>query len=159
MDETRRILLDDIGVDPGPALVGLEAAILVHDDAILGWSPPVAPAVSSQASPAPAAPPVDAVVGGEVRFCRRNEDDAIRAALDRLPSRGGVFVVAGEPGICKTAVLRALRVEAQRRGIVVGWDRCPESAAGAPYRSWRSAVEALLPANSFEADERSPEQR
>ena len=53
------------------------------------------------------------------------------------PSRGGVLVVSGEAGIGKSTLLRGLRAEALRRGFVVGWDRCPESAAGAPYRSWR----------------------
>src|SRR4029077_2528415 len=85
----------------------------------------------------PSTPAVD----DEVRFGRAVAEAQAFAALDR----GGVVVVSGEAGIGKSALLRGLRVEALRRGIAVGWDRCPESAAGAPYRSWGVAVSTLLP--------------
>ena len=68
------------------------------------------------------------------------------------------MVVSGEAGIGKSRLLRGLRADAQRRGFVVGWDRCPESAAGAPYRSWRSATQALLPDDAIDAHLAAPEQ-
>jgi hypothetical protein len=69
-----------------------------------------------------------------------------------------VIIVSGEAGIGKSRLLRGLRADAQRRGLVVGWDRCSESAAGAPYRSWRSATQALLPDDAIEAHLPAPEQ-
>jgi DNA-binding SARP family transcriptional activator len=151
IDEARRLLRDDVGVDPGPELRDLEAAILAHDESALGWVPPEepsAPPVQNEAAPAPSEP----------RFGRGAEEGRIRDLLDRLPSRGGVLVISGEAGIGKSSLLRELRDEAERRGVVVGWDRCPESAAAAPYRSWRAAVEALLPGGELLTDARSPEQ-
>jgi DNA-binding SARP family transcriptional activator len=150
LDETRRLLRDEVGVDPGPELRELEAAILAHDEAVLAWSPPE-PAPSAVVGPT-------VVVDDEERFGRANEEAEVRALLDRLPTRGGVLVVGGEAGIGKSSVLRGLRTEAQRRGIVVGWDRCPESAAGAPYRSWRAVASALLPEGELHADDRRPDQ-
>ena len=86
--------------------------------------------------------------GGEARQWRRLPTCARQLCL-----------VIGEDGrlepaqvgtvIGKSTLLRNLRTEALRRGYVVGWDRCPESASGAPYRSWGCAVEALMPEGSI----------
>ncbi len=146
VNDTRRLLREDVGVDPGPELRRLEAAILAHDEALLAWVPP-----SAAAEPARVPDPTVAVPEEETRFGRADEDAQIVAMLDRLGSRGGVLVVSGEAGIGKSTLLRSLRTEAMRRGFVVGWDRCPESASGAPYRSWGGAVEALLPDGSIHA--------
>jgi len=153
INDARRLLREDVGVDPGPQLRRLEAAILAHDEATLAWVPP-----SASADTAPVPGQTVAVVGDEERFGRTDEEARVRAMLDGLASRGGVLVVSGEAGIGKSTLLRSLRAEASRRGITVGWDRCPETAAGGPYRSWRSAVEALLPEGSIHADVLDPDQ-
>jgi len=117
ISEARRLLLDDVGVDPGPELAALEAAILVHDEAILAWVPPAAlPVLASRADPT-------AVVEEETLFGRAAEAAQVRAMLDRLSSRGGIVVISGEAGIGKSSLLRSLRDEALRRGFAVGWDR------------------------------------
>jgi DNA-binding SARP family transcriptional activator len=153
LHEARRLLNEDVGVEPGPELRDLEAAILAHDAAALAWVQPAPP------DPAPAAAGGPApVLDDEPRFGRGAEEAQYRALLDRLAVRGGVLVVSGEAGIGKSSLLRGLRAEARRRGLVVGWDRCPESAAGAPYRSWRWAVEALLPGGELLLDARGDEQ-
>ncbi|MGD9999673.1 MAG: BTAD domain-containing putative transcriptional regulator [Ilumatobacteraceae bacterium] len=151
LDEARRRLRDDIGVEPGASLRAIEQAILAQDDTTLAWTPdPVAlPTLVSVAHPE---------VDDESRFGRHAEEERIASALHRLPSRGGVVVISGEAGIGKSSLLRHLRVEAARRGLAVGWDRCPESAAGAPYRSWRSATSALTPELELQADVRAPGQ-
>ncbi len=66
-------------------------------------------------------------------------------------------MISGEPGAGKSSLLRGLRVDALRRGIVVGWDRCPESAAAAPYRSWRTAVATLVPDDDLHAGHPAPQ--
>jgi DNA-binding SARP family transcriptional activator len=147
ISDARRLLREDVGVDPGPELRQLEAAILAHDEAMLAWT---APPTSTSAAEVPG--PTVVVVEDEARFGRTDEEAQIRALLDRLGSRGGVLVVSGEAGIGKSTLLRSLRTEALRRGYVVGWDRCPESASGGPYRSWGSAVAALLPEGAIRAD-------
>jgi DNA-binding SARP family transcriptional activator len=146
INDARRLLREDVGVDPGPELRQLEAAILAHDEAVLARTPP---STATAAADLPA-PPTE-VLDDEARFGRTDEEAQIRALLDRLGSRGGVLVVSGEAGIGKSALLRSLRTQALRRGYVIGWDRCPESASGGPYRAWDSAVAALLPEGSIHA--------
>ncbi len=155
INDARRLLRDDVGVDPGPELCALEAAILDHDEATLGWKPPAR--LRARATAVPAA--VDRDLPGDLPlFGRAPEQTRIAALLDRLPQRGGVLVVGGEAGIGKSAVLRSLGIAARRRGFAVGVDRCPESAAGAPLRSWRSAVEPLLSQRSIPAAAMATEQ-
>ncbi len=158
IDDARRRLLEDVGVDPGHELRDLEAAILAHDER-LAW---VAPAIRSASEHVPSdAKPIgeqdDTATRGdsELRFGREDEAGAVFELLDRLPQRGGVLVVSGEAGIGKSTLLRALRSECTTRRIPVGWDRCPESATGAPYRSWRSATEPLLPEGALPFDAHS----
>ena len=83
--EARRLLLEDVGVAPGPELRRLEEAILAHDEAVLAWAPPAPPAeLERSAGPM-------AVVDEEKRFCRVAEEARVRAMLDRLgePGRSG----------------------------------------------------------------------
>jgi DNA-binding SARP family transcriptional activator len=136
IDEARRLLADDVGVDPGPELRAVEAAILAHDPG-LSWSPAPAPALASAGESAAPGPPPERT--GPALFGRDRELAAIVGPLRRLPV-GGAVVVSGEAGIGKTALLRHLVDEAIGAGIAIGWGRCPESAADAPYRSWKMAA-------------------
>jgi DNA-binding SARP family transcriptional activator len=149
--DARRLLRDDIGVQPGPELRRLEAAILAHDSDALAWNQPL----DDGPSPPHRAAPPD--VADEARFGRSAEEGRGRALLDRLATRGGVLVISGEPGVGKSSLLRGLGADAVRRGIVVGWDRCPESAAAAPYRSWRTAVAALVSGDELHAGRQGPQ--
>ena len=144
--DARRLLVEEVGVEPGPELRRLETAILAHDEATLAWVPPPG-RLEGRHGPDEAVASVEDVE----RFGRSQEAAQVQALLDRLPSSGGVFVVSGEAGIGKSTLLRSLRAEALRRGFAVGWDRCPESMAGAPYRSWRSVVDGVLP-DGFRVD-------
>jgi DNA-binding SARP family transcriptional activator len=140
IDDARRLLSDDIGIDPGPELRTLEAAILAHDPA-LAWTPP-SPSPEGDVG-AEGAVATAARSGGDRRgtdlFGRGRELAAIVAPIGRLPV-GGAVVVSGEAGIGKTALLRHLVDAAADAGAAVGWGRCPESASDAPYRSWKMAA-------------------
>ena len=141
IDDARRMLVDDVGVDPGPELRAVEAAILAHDPS-LAWSAPAAGAAAAPA-PAPAAggepPGPDRATRRPDLFGRERELALAADPVRRLPL-GGALVVSGEAGIGKTALLRAVVDEASAAGIAVGWGRCAESASDAPYRSWRTAA-------------------
>jgi DNA-binding SARP family transcriptional activator len=131
IEDARRMLIEDVGVDPGRELRDVEAAILAHDPA-LAWRPPAPDA----AAPAPAS---TTSRSAPALFGRDRELAAITDPLLRLPL-GGAVVVSGEAGIGKTALLRHLVDEATGAGLAVGWGRCPESASDAPYRSWAMAA-------------------
>lgn len=156
LDDARRVLADDVGVDPGPEMRALEAAILAHDAAL---APPhtLAPAVASEmagagdaqeAAARPVRRPARERPSGPALFGRDNELAALDAALKRLPDGGCGVIVSGEAGIGKTAVLRRLRDTASTLGVPAGWGRCPEAATAAPYRSWSTAIGQAIDAGA-----------
>ncbi|WP_285588725.1 BTAD domain-containing putative transcriptional regulator [Actinomycetospora sp. NBRC 106378] len=112
--ETRRALRVEHGVDPGPALRELEAALLA----------------------APRRLPVrhEPVVG------RAELLATVRARLDD-PDRGAVVLALGEAGIGKTSLLRAARDEAGLRGAVVGSGAWNE--ADTPLTGWSEGLHDL----------------
>ena len=71
------------------------------------------------------------------RFGRAAEERRSRRCSTACRPRAGCSWSAARPASASRRCCAGLRAEALRRGIAVGWDRCPESAAGAPYRSWR----------------------
>ena len=63
---------------------------------------------------------------------RQREMATLRASLEEaLAGRGGLVMLAGEPGIGKTRTAQQLAVQAAERGAQVLWGRCEEEA-GAP---------------------------
>jgi DNA-binding CsgD family transcriptional regulator len=57
-----------------------------------------------------------------------------------VSGRGGLALLAGEPGIGKTRIARELAERARRQGAAVLWGRCYEGEGPPPYAPW---VEAL----------------
>ncbi|MEV6343797.1 BTAD domain-containing putative transcriptional regulator [Actinoplanes sp. NPDC051851] len=90
----RKALNEELGIDPGPGLRDLEAAVLRQDPALT--APP--PAVVSPVPPAVVPAQLPLAVAG---FTGR---DADLATLDRLAAEPGAVVIAGTPGVGKTAL-------------------------------------------------------
>jgi hypothetical protein len=75
---------------------------------------------------------------------RERELEELRTALTAARSgRGGFVLVAGEPGIGKTALLTVLAEEAAREGVRVVWGRCWESGGAPPFWPWGRIVDQL----------------
>ncbi|HEX2384774.1 MAG TPA: BTAD domain-containing putative transcriptional regulator [Acidimicrobiales bacterium] len=134
IDEARQVLRDEIGVDPGPALRALEAAILEHDPS-LGPSPGSA---SESIGRAVVAPSRGLFVGRNVELDVLV--DATRSTLAGGPGRA--FVLSGEPGIGKTRLVEELSARAATAGATVVWARCPEGASSA-YWPWLQIADQL----------------
>lgn len=148
----RSVLADDLGLDPGPALAGLEDAILNQRSAVLDEATrgPAAPAprprpagvTSPAALPwAPAA--VDNFVGRE-RELAQLTTTAAEVAHHGLR----IALVTGEAGMGKSALLSHLGMELERDGWLVTAGRCPESEGTPPAWAWSEAlhtVAALVP--------------
>jgi DNA-binding SARP family transcriptional activator len=146
--ETRRTLVEEVGVEPDPALQRLEQAILKQDPALDAPEAPsprptMTPAVQDRLSPGGPAAQVasvpDAFIG------RRDELSALLSGLDAaLTGRGSVFLVAGEAGIGKSRLLDELAQNARESGARVLWGRCWEAGGAPAYWPWVQSLRAYV---------------
>ena len=150
--EARRILVDELGLDPTPALQQLEADMLAQEPA-LAWTPPadtgpatatpapapVEPAAQAAASPpAFAPPPPPGLVGREQPLAH------LRSRLgSALAGDGAVVLVTGDPGIGKTRLVEAAAAELGE-SVSVAWGRCQEGAGNAAFWPWVEALRSVL---------------
>jgi len=134
----RRVLRDELGLEPGPALAEVEEAILGQRQEVLRQTSQASPtSEANQASRAdePARTQDDLFVG------RGDELRVIAAAAARYA--GGVLLITGEGGAGKSRLLD----QAARRLAESGWTvvtgSCPD-AGGAPSAwAWTEALRAL----------------
>jgi len=117
--EVRARLAADLGIDPGPALQELEAAVLRQ-------SPELAPPHLEPARPArPAAAPL---------LGRRDELSVLTRLLDATGDDAvPVVAVSGDPGIGKTSLVREFARHAQQAGRRVAWGRASEYEEHVPF--------------------------
>jgi len=93
--------------------------------------------------PSPAEPP------GRIFVGRKLELGELRVGLHRaLAGRGGVILVAGEPGIGKSELADRLGNEAASRGAEVLWGRSWEGEGAPPYWRWAQIIRAHLEAGA-----------
>jgi DNA-binding SARP family transcriptional activator len=136
----RTQLGDELGIDLSPALQRLERDLLAQAP-VLDWQPsPVAPIavapLSRDLTPFP--PPVEEA---EVFIGRKTALQRLGEALAAAGcGRGRVMLVAGEPGIGKTRLLRRF---AQFAGVPVAWGVCPEQVAAPPLWPWEQVLRAV----------------
>ena len=146
-------LADELGIDPGPVLAGLELAVLRQDRAVVGAPPAALPAVLAPASPSAPAP-ADATAAAprtradEVPFVGRAvEVDALRRLLDR--ARHGqtqLSLLVGEPGIGKSRLTRHFAGLAAEAGFVVLTGRCSSDEGAPPLWPWLPVLRGLADA-------------
>ena len=68
----------------------------------------------------------------------------LRAALDdALDGRGRVVLVAGEPGIGKTALLGALADDAADMSVIVAWGQCWDDSMAPAFWPWMQVLREL----------------
>jgi hypothetical protein len=143
--DARNVLLDELGVDPGPELRALEQAILSHDPSLdlpTGAVAPVAPAPVADAIVMPVRLPI---IGREPELA------LLRTDLDSaLSGRGRVVVLGGEPGIGKTRLVEELSDESQLRGAALAWGRGYEGQGVPAYWPWTQVITELV--NRFDPE-------
>ncbi|XVS67716.1 BTAD domain-containing putative transcriptional regulator [Actinosynnema sp. CA-299493] len=120
--DTRRLLVEELGIEPGAELVGLHQRLLREI---------VAPATTLRVVLPTRTPPTAPPLLG-----RDREVDVVRRVVGELAEhgRGGHVWLEGEPGVGRTAVLAALLAEAGGRGCQVAWGVADELGAGFPLR-------------------------
>jgi predicted ATPase/DNA-binding SARP family transcriptional activator len=133
----RAALVDAIGVEPGPELRRLQEAILVHDPALEAPAPSPAPAGAPRNGRRQEADSAASLVG------RARELNALLSGLEQtLAGHGGLFLLAGEPGIGKSRLSDELAGHARARGAEVLIGRCWEAGGAPAYWPWVQALRA-----------------
>ena len=138
----RRTLIDDMGVEPGPALRHLEAAILDHDVGVL----------SPRRARPPRSLPIDLDAHGQLLTGRDEELVAVDAYWTAAVGRQGGFVaLLGPEGIGKTRLASEVAARVNASGGIVLYGRC-DHAMGGP----RPLFDAALRSQGSSVDEISP---
>lgn len=128
---TRRHLVDELGLEPGPELRSLETAIL-NQDPRLTWTPPSATAPSVRRA--------DRIFVGRERQLAQ-----LMAGVEDLQrGRGSLFLLRGEPGIGKTWLAEEGAARARERGALVLSGRCWESGGAPAYWPWVQCLRKLV---------------
>ena len=138
--DTRRVLVEELGIEPSPGLRELEQSILRQDPslvlrplpAVLARPPAGPRSVDKRAQEDP---PSEVFVG------RDRELAALLGALeDAVSGRGRLVVIGGEPGIGKSRLAEELASRATNTGGEVLWGRCWEAEGAPPYWPWVQAI-------------------
>ncbi|GAA0725479.1 AAA family ATPase [Dactylosporangium roseum] len=164
-------LIDELGIEPGPALQRLEQDILRQAPHLAAPAPqgaiPVSPApVVVSAPPAPAEAPAPAGAAPEAGGSDADADglvgrDEELRTVDRLlaetaAGRGRLLLVSGSPGIGKSALLRELAsratgpvgtgtgVDGDAPPVFLPWAQMLRGIAGAPDSAAASALAAAF---------------
>lgn len=149
--EARRHLVDHLGLEPGPALVDLEAAILRQDGGLL----PSAGAEADRPARGSTVPlPPELAVSAALPFVSRQAelDEAEALIFDPDRRRLAVIWLLGEPGIGKTRLAReiARRAEEREATVLFGWN---SEDLAVPYQP---VIDALRWFAGHMADEELP---
>lgn len=128
----RARLAEELGIDPGPALVAAHLRVLERAPA--EYTPH-----ERTATPTAGALNADYLVG------RAEELAMVRQAVESaLAGSTGLVVVEGEPGVGKTRLLEEASAEANRRGALVVWGHCLPGDGTPSMWPWVQVVGALL---------------
>jgi DNA-binding SARP family transcriptional activator/tetratricopeptide (TPR) repeat protein len=125
--EARKTLVEEVGVEPGPAMQRLERAILTQDPEL-----ELRPVSEASAQPSQ-----------RVFVGRERELAELTGALDdALAGRGRLALLVGEPGIGKSRLADELMGHARARGARVIVGRCWEAGGAPPYWPWVQSLRA-----------------
>lgn len=142
--DARARLIDDLGIEPGPALRELESQILSHDES-LAVDAAVEPAERSDIQPSEdAAPPRD-VTDASVRVKKLLAGRDIELTMLRgLAERHrGIAYVRGDAGAGKSMLIESYLDELGASGWRTAKGICINDDAGPPLWSWRQVFREL----------------
>jgi DNA-binding SARP family transcriptional activator len=130
--EMRRLLTEELGLEPSPALKELQKAILSQDESL------------GAPTPAPFGEQADAESSG-LFLGRDAEIRTLSSALEQTRTgRGRLVLIGGEPGIGKSRLADELAAEARRRGFEVLFGRCWEAGGAPAFWPWVQMLRAYL---------------
>jgi DNA-binding SARP family transcriptional activator len=161
--DVRNILINELGIEPGPDLQRLQQQVLTNDPALRAVAPPAA-AVSRAPSATPdrQAPLVVVPLDVSARWeqglprliGREEETEMLRARLaDLMAGRGATVWIEGESGIGKSALLATALAEAANLGCQIAWAAADELGQQFPYSVIRECLGAERAASHPRIDE------
>lgn len=147
----RTLLVDQLGIDPGPRVQALEHKILTHDPSLRGDEAPDEGGPgpddreadrAGRRGDAPREPGPDLVVG-------RTRELAVLAGLEVALDQGrsATVVLTGEPGSGKSALLGRVADRGVSAGAAVAWGRCREVAQAQVLWPWSQILQHLAAAD------------
>lgn len=131
----RRALVDELGIEPGPALRRLEQAILDQEAQL-------EPARPARSAPPPRVARIRATrPAASSPFVGREIEQARLAAAwaDARAQRRQAVLVGGEPGIGKTRLAGQIALRAEQDGALILTGRCTEDL-GVSYQPFAEAL-------------------
>ncbi|HQV58168.1 MAG TPA: BTAD domain-containing putative transcriptional regulator, partial [Ilumatobacteraceae bacterium] len=152
LQDVRRLLADEIGVNPGPEFQQVEHDILAHHPRL---SPPEhrsgsTPPVVAPPLPADSAPTNSATLAVRPFVGRTDELARLRSARTKAHAGIGHFIIVrGEAGIGKSRLIDQFVHE--DNNDTVAWGRCPETSAQASYWVCSQIVRQLEGAEVIDA--------
>jgi DNA-binding SARP family transcriptional activator/uncharacterized short protein YbdD (DUF466 family) len=154
--ELRRLLGEELGIEPSAALRRLESAISRHEPE-LDWQPPraVVPPASTlleadshSEAPFEARPEAGAAAVPPARMPFVGREGELSRLVRRLAGAasggGGLVLLCGEPGIGKTRLLEELARQARREKARVLWGACFGGGWTPPYAPFAEAIESAV---------------
>jgi DNA-binding SARP family transcriptional activator/tetratricopeptide (TPR) repeat protein len=130
--DARRVLVGELGIQPGKSLRELEKAILQQDPSVDLRPAGVEGIVATDGSKG-------TFVGREAELSQ------LRAGLDAaIAGRGRLFLLAGEPGIGKSRLAEEIIGQARARGARVLVGRCWEAGGAPAYWPWVQSLRTYL---------------
>jgi DNA-binding SARP family transcriptional activator len=132
--DARRTLVEELGIEPGESLRGLERAILAQD-----------PGLQLDAGDVPFEPE-PAVETARGAFVGRDSElaELVAGLDDAFAGRGRLFLLVGEPGIGKSRLAEELIAHARGRGARVLVGRCWEAGGAPAYWPWVQSLRAYV---------------
>jgi DNA-binding SARP family transcriptional activator/tetratricopeptide (TPR) repeat protein len=127
--DARRVLGEELGLEPSRALRELERAILTQDSSL----EPVPVVTTTTES------------GAELFVGRKAElDDLVADLEEALAGRGRLILFAGDPGIGKSRLADELMRLARRRGADILVGRCWEAGGAPAYWPWVQSLRGYI---------------
>ncbi len=136
----RRVLADELGLDPGQELRDLERAVLAQDPVLGQW---LRADVLAAVPTAPAAR-VERRTSGWGTVGREREADALEEVLDRAAAGEPAWaLLVGEPGIGKSRLVERISESAAQQGFAVATGQCAQDDGAPPLWPWSQVLDGL----------------
>jgi eukaryotic-like serine/threonine-protein kinase len=140
--DARRVLVGELGIEPGPELRELQRSILAQH-----------PSLAAAKQPRALEPSAEALQLARGVFVGREGElaELQQAFNDAVANRGRLVLLVGEPGIGKSRLADELVVRARARGAQVIVGRCWEAGGAPAYWPWVQSLRAHMHATPSES--------